>query len=83
MELSKKTTILFPPDLHRRLMRVAEARGTSLGDLVRTACEQVYGMHSEQDRLAAAERLAALALPVASPRTMKRQSVPKPEDLAP
>ena len=40
MELSKKTTILFPPDLHRRLAQLAAQRGTSLGTLVRRACEQ-------------------------------------------
>src|SRR3989338_3638850 len=44
--LTKKTTILFTPDQHRRLMRVAEQRHTSLGELVRSACEQQYGVVS-------------------------------------
>ena len=82
-QLTKKTTILFTPDLHRRLMRIAEQRHTSLGDLVRSACEQEYGILSTEDRIRAAKQLAALGLPVGSPRSMKRQSVPKPEDLLP
>jgi hypothetical protein len=81
--LTKKTTILFTPDLHRRLMRVAEQRHTSLGDLVRSACEQQYGIVSTEDRMRAAERLVALGLPVGSPRSMKRESVPRPRDLVP
>jgi len=31
MELSKKTTILFPPELHQRLSAIAAQRGISLG----------------------------------------------------
>ena len=38
--LSKKTTILFPPDLHTRLAVLSAQRGVSLGDLVRAACER-------------------------------------------
>ncbi len=55
-QLTKKTTILFTPDLHRRLMRVAEQRHTSLGNLVRSACEQQYGLVSAEDRMRAAEQ---------------------------
>jgi predicted DNA-binding protein len=83
MELSKKTTILFPPDLHARLARLAKQRGTSLGHLVRTACEQQYGLASREERLAAVEDLASLDLPVGTPEEMARESVPSPEELMP
>lgn len=83
MELSKKTTILFPPELHERLSRLAARRGTSLGDLVRSACERHYALPSREERLAAVRQLAAMRLPVAHPRRMKQQSVPRPEEIAP
>ena len=83
MELSKKTTILFSPDLHERLSRLAAETGTSLGDLVRTACERQYKLPSKEEKLAALRRLGALRLPVGDPRQMKRESVPKPEKILP
>jgi hypothetical protein len=76
MELTKKTTILFPPDFHERLSRLAKQQGTSLGDLVRKACEIQYGLVSTETRLEAVRQLAALSLPVGKPGTMKRESVP-------
>lgn len=83
MELSKKTTILFSPELHRRLSRLASSRGVSLGELVRTACEERYGVVGTVSRRDAVGSLAALALPVASPGVMKRESVPDADDLLP
>ena len=83
MDLSKKTTILFPPDLHERLARLAKQRGTSLGELVRAACEREYGLFSEQERLEALEELSRLTLPVADPDTLKGESVPSSDDLMP
>ena len=83
MELSKKTTILFPPELHDRLLRLAAARRTSLGELVRTACERQYNLPSREERLAALRKLTSLRLPVASPRRMKREAVPDAAKILP
>jgi hypothetical protein len=83
MELSKKTTILFPPDLHRRLAHLAALRRMSLGDLVRRACEREYALASREERLAAVRELASLSLPIGTPEEMARESVPGPEELMP
>ncbi len=83
MELTKKTTILFSPELHHRLTRIAGHRGTSLGDLVRSACEREYGATAPEDKVAAIRRMAQLGLPVAGVRRMKRESAPSAEKLAP
>ena len=83
MELSKKTTILLSPALHDRLTKLAQERKTSLGELVRAACEREYTQPTREEKLAAVRRIAALKLPVSDVRTMKRQSVPHPDDLLP
>jgi hypothetical protein len=83
MELSKKTTILFPPDLHRQLTEQAERRGVSMGELVREACMITYGLVEPGARAAAVQALAGLALPVGTPADMKRESQPDAADLLP
>jgi hypothetical protein len=81
MELTKKTSILFSSELHRRLVSLAEQRGTSLGDLVRSACQRQYGSPAPEEKIAAIRRIATLKLRVADVRRMKRESVPDPKDL--
>jgi len=81
MELSKKTTILFSPELYKQLSRLAKQKGVSLGELVRSACERQYGLVSREDRLEAVRNLAVLALPVGEVREMKEESVPKPQEI--
>ena len=83
MELSKKTTILFSPQSHRQLSDLAERRGVSLGELVREACAAAYGVVDQEASIAAVASLAALRLPVGSPRDMKRESVPSADSLMP
>ena len=77
MNLSKKTTILLPPDLHEQLTRQAEREGKSLGDLVLRVCRVEYGSTSEERRRAL-EELLAMDLPVGEPDEMKRESEPTP-----
>ena len=83
MELTKKTTILFSPEQHRRLSNLAAERGTSLGNLVRRACDREYGQPSNSDRLAAVQALASLNLPVGTAEEMASESVPAPDELMP
>ncbi len=83
MDLSKKTTILFSPELHARLTRLAALKGTSMGELVRAACERHYGTPTREERIAAARQLAAMNLPVSDWEQMERECVPDPEELAP
>jgi hypothetical protein len=81
MELTKKTTILFPPELYNHLVSLAKQRRVSLGHLVRAACEVEYGKLSGEETVAAVKELAGLSLPVGSPAEMKQESVPKTEEL--
>lgn len=76
MELSKKTTILFPPDLHEDLRRLARAKGCSLGALVREAVRKQYGLASREERMRAVTALAELALPVGDVDEMIKESLP-------
>ena len=77
MELSKKTTIRFPPALYEHLTALAQQRKASLGHLVRSACETQYGFRSTEDRLQAVRELCSFAAPVGSVAKMKRESVPR------
>ena len=81
MELSKKTTILFPPPLHQHLVRVAARVGVSLGELVRKACAERYGPAGGAERVQAASLIRSLSLPVGSVADMKLESVPAPKRL--
>lgn len=83
MALSKKTTILFPPDLHERLKRLAEERGTSLGELVRRACKERYELPTKEERLEAVREMEKMSLPVGTPEEMARESVPDPDEILP
>ncbi len=81
MELIKKATILFPPDLYNQLARMAKQRETSVGELVRSACRIQYSTSTKEARLAAVKELAGLNLPVGSPEEMEQESVPSVEPL--
>jgi hypothetical protein len=74
MDLTKKTTILLSPELHRRLSQLAARRGVSLGQLVREACEARYALAGSPSRLEAVDALSKLELPVGTPEEMEAES---------
>jgi hypothetical protein len=71
--LTKKTTILFPPKLYKRLERAARQYGCSVGDLVRNAVETHYGSGGSAARLKALEILSRLAGPTGEPQELEEQ----------
>ena len=83
MELSKKTTILLSPELHERLTRLAKTKQTSLGQLVREACEARYGAATRQEKLEAVKQLSEMNLPVDTVEVMKEQSNRFKNDIIP
>ncbi len=72
-ELTKKTTILFPPDLYSHLERVAKQQRRSVGDLVREAAEIQYGKGGVAERLRAVEALACLQSSTGEPPELEEQ----------
>lgn len=81
MALTKKTTILFPPDLYDQLAGIAVKRHSSVGELVREACRAQYSLSTKEQRLAFVDQLASMSLPVGTPEEMERESVAEIEPL--
>ena len=81
MELSKKTTILLSPRLYGMLKGISKTKNLSIRELIRSACEKQYGLLAES--VEAVDNLSSMALPVDTPDAMKREAVPRPEELLP
>ena len=62
--LDKKTTVLFPPELYRRLEEVGKAKRISVGELIRRAVKQQYNISETPNRLEAVDRLSKIETPV-------------------
>ena len=73
--LTKKTTILFSPDLYRQLSALAEASKTSVAHLIRQAVVQQYLLADRHKRVAAVEALGKMRLPVADWQTMEQETI--------
>ncbi len=80
-QVTKKSTILFPPDLWDSLSVIADQRKSSVGQLVRDACRAQYSISTRSERLALVHELASLDLPVGTPEEMERESVAEVEPL--
>jgi hypothetical protein len=63
-KLEKKTTVLFPHKLYRRLEEVGKAKRLSVGELIRRAVRQQYQISETPDRLKAVDRLSQIETPI-------------------
>ena len=59
-QMTKKATILFPPDLYKELQDEARRQGRSVGELVREAAVMRYGSGGMSARIEAVEKLVHL-----------------------
>lgn len=82
MELTKKTTILFTEKQFNTLKKIAFIQKTSIGELIRRACEHEYGILIEIEAEKAVEELAGLSLPVGPVEEMKQEIVSTKPDSA-
>ena len=64
--LTKKTTILFSPDLYHQLEIIAETAKTSVAELVRRAVVKQYLLSDKKKRLGAEEHLVKIGGPVSA-----------------
>ncbi|HEX4837667.1 MAG TPA: CopG family transcriptional regulator [Solirubrobacteraceae bacterium] len=72
-QLTRRTQLLLDDDLHRRLRETADARGISLGALVREAIEEKLSRVQESRSEAFAKLLTAEPMPVEDWSAMKKQ----------
>ena len=62
--LSKRVEVLFPTEWFERLRDMAQQKGTSVGELVRSAVQEKYIPYDSQEKLEAVERLAQFNAPI-------------------
>ena len=73
--MTKKTTILFPPKLYKRLEKLSREQGRSVGQLVREAVETLYGEGGVAARLRAIDALSRLDAPTGEPEEIEDEIV--------
>lgn len=71
--MMKKTTILFPPELYRRLAELSRRQGRSMGALVRDAVEVQFGEGGVAARLQAVRELSELGASTGEPEDLEGQ----------
>jgi hypothetical protein len=79
-QYTERIQVLVAPAQLARLRAIARRQRRSVGALVREAVETTYFGDDTERRLAAAERLADLRLPVADWEQMERESTRWPDD---
>ena len=72
MAMTDRLQVILPPDLHQLLKQRAAAEAKSVGQLLREYARFCLELPARAERIAAADRLCALELPVADWETMEQ-----------
>jgi predicted DNA-binding protein len=72
-QMTKKTTILFPPKIYKHLVQVAKRQNRSVGDLVRDAVEIQYGEGGVRARLHAVDALLRVNASIGEPSALEEE----------
>lgn len=73
--LTKKTTILFSPDLYTQLKELAAISKISVAQLIRRAVIERYLLSDKKRRLKAVEELVKIGGPVCDWETMEKEII--------
>ncbi len=73
--MSKKTTILFPPELYQQLKETAKMLNMSVAKLIRQAVIDRYLLSDKNRRAKAIDELSQIGAPVSNWETMEQDSI--------
>lgn len=73
--LTKKTTILFPPELYKQLAEIAAVMHTSVAQLVRQSVIERYLLSDKKQRLKAVKDLSDIHSSVSDWQTMEKEII--------
>jgi len=71
----KKTTLLFEEQTYKRLQEKSKAEKLSIGELVREAVTNYYGIKSNKEKMEALEKLGRMNMPVSDYGKMEKDII--------
>ena len=71
----KKTTMLFEENMYKKLQEKSKMENLSIGELVREAVTNYYGIKSSKEKMEALEKLGKMNLPVSDYDEMEKEII--------
>ncbi len=71
----KKTTLLFEENVYKKLQEKSKIEKISIGELVREAVTNYYGIKSSKQKMEALQKLSHMNLPVSDYEQMEKDIV--------
>ena len=71
----KKTTLLFEEHTYKRLQEKSKAEKLSIGELVREAVTNYYGIKNSKEKMEALQKLGRMNMPVSDYEEMEKDII--------